>query len=183
MKNALKILAAVILATTMISCQPDPKDFDAREAKLSKRLDKIDIMSTYRDIMMLYFDIIEDVYNEGKESGEFDMSRIESFENGILKDFEEKINFNDEAFWKEVDDQYGTSLFERVDSIRPMLDELMGDQYNYDDGEMPEFLEDGSMLLGNDTVKDINDSMVLLNGDTITLAEFYEYLGEGENEE
>lgn len=177
MKNTFKILAVVLLATTMISCKPDPKDFDAREAKLSKEIDKIDILSTYRDVMMLYFDIIEDVYNEGKESGEFDMSRLEEFENGILKDFEDKMNFNDEAFWKEADDKYGMSLFERVDEIRPMLDEIMGDQYGYEDeGPKPEFLEDGSMIIGNDTVKEINDSILLLNGDTITFGEFYEYM-------
>lgn len=173
MKNTFRILIVAILATAMYSCQPDPKDFDAREEKLAKEIDKIDVQSVYRDIMMLYFDIIEDVYNQGKETGEYDLDRIEAFENGIVKDFESKIDFNNEEFWKELDEKYDMSLYERVDSIRPMLNEIMGDQYGYDDEyESPKMLEDGSMIIYGDTIKEINDSLILLNGDTVTYEEF-----------
>lgn len=173
MKNTFKILIVALLATAMYSCQPDPKDFEAREEKLSKEIDKIDILSTYRDIMMLYFDIIEDVYNQGKDSSNFDMARINAFENGILKDFDDKINFNNEEYWKEIDEKYDKSMYERVEAIRPMLTEMMGDEYGYeDDGPQPIMLDDGSMVIDGDTIKEINDSLLLFNGDTITYDQF-----------
>ena len=89
MRNAFITLAVAALALSMYSCKTDRSDFDAREEKLAKEIEKIDVQTTYRDIMMLYFDIIEDVYNQGKETGEYDLKRLEDFEDGILKDFSE----------------------------------------------------------------------------------------------
>ena len=125
MRNAFITLAVAALALSMYSCKTDRSDFDAREEKLAKEIEKIDVQTTYRDIMMLYFDIIEDVYNQGKETGEYDLKRLEDFEDGILKDFSEKLDIGSKDFWEEEDDKFGESLSDRINTLRPMMETVL----------------------------------------------------------
>ncbi len=165
MKNTFKIMVIALLSVAMYSCNSNPKDLELRETDLSNRIDKLEVQEIYRDIMMLYADIIEDVYNKGKDSENFDLSRLEAFEAGIVKDFEDKITFSDEAFWNEVADGYEISLYDRLEEISPYMEEMMGDLSN---SMEPEMLEDGSMVIGTDTIKELDSKTILVNGDTVT---------------
>ena len=181
MKTLFKTIAVAALMLAMYSCQPDRSDFEAREDKISKEIEKINVQSIYRDIMMLYFDVIEDVYNEGKESGNYDLKRLEDFEGGLLKDFYEKLDFNSKLFWDEVDDNYDESLIERMDALRPMMEEMMGEEYA-DEGEpdVPTMLEDSSFIIGSDTIKELENGDIRINGDTLTYEEFLQRMGADE---
>lgn len=182
MKNIFRTLIVVALASLMYSCQPARDDFEAREEKLSKEIDKINVQSTYRDIMMLYCDVMEDIYNNGKETGEYDLKRLEDLENGLFADFEEKMNFNNMDLMDEVDENYGESLRERMETIRPMIEKIFGKEYNYGDNEYeePTILEDSSVVIGKDTIKEVEDGRIILNGDTISENEFLNRMGMNE---
>ena len=177
MKNIFRIVAIAILALAMNSCQnePDRSDFDAREEKLSEEIENINIKQTYRDIMMLYCDIIEDVYQKGKETGEYDIQRLKDFEKGLIADFEDKIKVEDMDLWSEIDDKYDESLIDRMETVGPMAEEIFGNN------EQPQILEDGSVILRNDTIKELEDGRIKFNSDTITYEQFmqkidyYEY--------
>ena len=178
MRNAFITLAIAALALSMYSCKTDRSDFDAREEKLAKEIEKIDVQTTYRDIMMLYFDIIEDVYNQGKETGEYDLKRLEDFENGILKDFSEKLDIGSKEFWEEDDDKFGESLSDRINTLRPMMEEMMGEAYaEEDDYNEPEMLEDSSFVIGKDTIKELEDGSIIFNRDTLTYEQFMQRIG------
>ncbi|MBO4875222.1 MAG: hypothetical protein J5542_07950 [Bacteroidales bacterium] len=177
MRNAFITLAVAALALSMYSCQPDRSDFDAREEKLAKEIEKIDVQTTYRDIMMLYFDIIEDVYNQGKETGEYDLKRLEDFEDGILKDFSEKLDIGSKEFWEEDDDKFGESLSDRINTLRPMMEEMMGEAYAEEDYNEPEMLEDSSFVIGKDTIKELEDGNIIFNRDTLTYEQFMQRIG------
>lgn len=181
MKYIFKTLAIAILALSLYSCAPDKSDFDAREEKLSNEVDKINVQSIYRDIMMLYFDIIEDVYEQGKADGNYDLKRLEDFENGIVKDFNDKLDFNSKEFWEELDEKYDASLMERMETLRPMMEEMMGEEYA-GEGEEPEMLEDGSFVVGTDTIKELEDGTIIFNRDTITYEQFLQRIGVDEEE-
>ena len=181
MKNIFKTLAFAALVLTAFSCQPAKDDLEAREEKLSKEIDKINVQSTYRDIMMLYFDIIEDVYNQGKESGNYDLKRLEDFENGLIKDFNDKLDFGSKEFWDEDDDRYDESMYERMENLRPMMEEMLGDAYAGDEEyDEPVMLEDSSFVIGKDTIKELEDGRIIINRDTLTYEEFMQKLGVNE---
>ena len=128
--------------------------------------------------MMLYCDVIEDIYNEGKASGEYDLKRLEDLENGLIADFEDKINFNNKDLWDEVDEKYDESLKERMEAVRPMIEDMFGEEYNDGgDYEEPVMLEDSSVVIGKDTIKELEDGRIILNRDTLTEEEFLNKLG------
>ena len=181
MKNIFKALAIATLALSMFACQrtPDRSDLEAREENLSKEIEKLNVQQIYRDIMMLYCDVIEDIYNNGKETGEYDLKRLEDLENGLIADFEDKINFNNKDLWDETDEKYGESLKERMETVRPMIQEMFGEEYDFSDEnyEEPRMLEDSSVVIGQDTIKELNDGRIILNGDTISEQEFLNKFG------
>ena len=183
MRTIFKTLAVAALVLAMYSCQsePDKDDFEAREEKLSKEIEKVNVQSIYKDLMMLYCDIIEDVYNNGKETGEYDLKRLEDFENGIVADFYDKYELYNEDMFNEEDDKYGESLTDRMEAIRPMMEKIMGKDYSSDYGE-PKMLEDSSFIIGTDTVKELDEDHLILNRDTITIEEYYNRLGIDVNE-
>ena len=172
MKNVFRTLAIAALVLSMYSCQdqPDKSDFEAREEMLAKEIEKIDVQSTYRDIMMLYCDIIEDIYNNGKESGQYDLQRLNDFENSrLITDFEDKINFfNSKDFWEEIDDKYEESLMDRMGTTYQMMQEIYGEK----GAPQAYTLEDGSFVIGYDTIKKINDTTYIIKEDTLTKEEF-----------
>ncbi|MBR6068469.1 MAG: hypothetical protein IKP45_11800 [Bacteroidales bacterium] len=181
MKNVFITLAFASLMIATFSCQPAKDDLEAREEKLSKEIDKINVQSTHRDIMMLYFDIIEDVYNQGKESGNYDLKRLEDFENGLIKDFNDKLDFGSKEFWDEDDDRYDESMYERMENLRPMMEEMLGDAYAGDEEyDEPVMLEDSSFVIGKDTIKELEDGRIIINRDTLTYEEFMQKLGVNE---
>lgn len=177
MKNVFKTLVFATLVLVTFSCKPNNSDFEAREEKLSKEIEKINVQSIYRDIMMLYFDIIEDVYNQGKEDGNYDLKRLEDFENGIVKDFNDKLDFNSKDFWEELDDKYDESLWERMETLRPMMEEMMGEEYIDDEPEAPQMLPDSSFVIGNDTIKELENGDIIFNRDTLTYEQFMQRIG------
>lgn len=181
MRTIFKTLAVVALVLAMYSCQPDKSDFEARENKISKEIEKINVQTIYRDIMMLYFDIIEDVYNNGKESGNYDLTRLEDFENGLIKDFNDKLDFNSKDYWSEVDEKYDESLLDRMETLRPMMEEMMGREY-YDDEDFgePIMLEDSSFIIGRDTIKELENGNIKVNSDTLTYEQFMQRIGDNE---
>lgn len=172
MKQITTFFALLALIATLFSCTPDLKDFEAREAELAKKVEKIDLETLYVDIMMLYFDVIEDVYNEGKETGEFDLARIEAMDNGLMKDFQDKIPFQNEVIYETYYDNYDASLKERIETISPMFNEMFKDA-NTGDENQPEILEDGSIVIRNDTIKELDNGKLLINGDTTTYEEYF----------
>ncbi len=180
MKNVFISLAFATLMIATFSCQPAKDDFEAREEKLSKEVDKINVQSIYRDIMMLYFDIIEDVYNQGKESGNYDLKRLEDFENGLVKDFNDKLDFNSKDFWEELDEKYDESLWERMETLRPMMEEMMGEEYIDDEPGTPQMLPDSSFVIGNDTIKELENGDIIFNRDTLTYEQFMQRIGADE---
>ena len=180
MKTIFKTLVFAALALSMFACQrtPDRSDLEGREEKLSKEIENINVHQIYRDIMMLYCDVIEDIYNEGKASGEYDLKRLEDLENGLIADFEDKINFNNKDLWDEVDEKYDESLKERMEAVRPMIEDMFGEEYNDGgDYEEPVMLEDSSVVIGKDTIKELEDGRIILNRDTLTEEEFLNKLG------
>lgn len=180
MKNVFITLAIAALALSMYSCQstPDRSDLEGREEKLSKEIENINVHQIYRDIMMLYCDVIEDIYNNGKETGEYDLKRLEDLENGLIADFEDKINFNNKDLWDEVDEKYDESLKERMESVRPMIEDMFGEEYSEgEDYDEPQMLEDSSVVIGKDTIKELEDGRIILNRDTLTEEEFLNKLG------
>ncbi|MBO7572387.1 MAG: hypothetical protein J6T48_09580 [Bacteroidales bacterium] len=180
MKTIFKTLAIAALAFSMFACQrtPDRSDLEGREEKLSKEVENINIQQIYRDIMMLYCDVIEDIYKEGKESGEYDLKRLEDLENGLIADFEDKMNFNNKDLWDELDEKYDESLKERMESVRPMIEDMFGEEYNDDeDYNEPRMLEDSSVVIGKDTIKELEDGRIILNRDTLTEEEFLNKFG------
>ena len=180
MKNIFKTLVFAALALSMFACQhtPDRSDLEGREEKLAKEIENINVQQIYRDIMMLYCDVIEDIYNNGKESGEYDLKRLENLENGLIADFEDKINFNNKDLWEEIDEKYDESLKERMEAVRPMIEDMFGEEYNDGgDYEEPVMLEDSSVVIGKDTIKELEDGKIILNGDTLTEQEFLNKLG------
>lgn len=180
MRTIFKTLAVAALVLAMYSCQPDKSDLEARENKISKEIEKINVQSIYRDIMMLYFDVIEDVYNNGKESGNYDLKRLEDFENGLIKDFNDKLDFNSKEYWSEADEKYDESLLDRMETLRPMMEEMMGQEY-YDEGiDEPVMLEDSSFIIGKDTVKELENGDIRVNGDTLTYEQFMQRIGANE---
>jgi hypothetical protein len=180
MKNIFGTLIIATLALAMYSCQPAKDDFEAREEKLSKEIDKINVQSIYRDIMMLYFDIIEDVYNQGKESGNYDLKRLEDFEEGLLSDFSDKLDFNNKDFWEEDDDKYDESLSERMEALRPMMTEMLGEVYTEDEPDTPTMLPDSSFVIGSDTIKELENGDIIFNRDTLTYEQFMQRIGNDE---
>jgi len=182
MKKVFGTLIIVVFTLAMFSCQPAKDDLEAREEKLSKEIDKINVQSIYRDIMMLYFDIIEDVYNQGKESGEFDLKRLEDFENGLIKDFNDKLDFGSKDFWDELDDKYDESLFDRMETLRPMMEEMLGDAYfdSEDSADEPVMLEDSSFIIGKDTIKELENGDIVFNRDTLTYEQFMQRISADE---
>lgn len=182
MKNAFRTLIIATFTLAMFSCQPAKDDLEAREEKLSKEIDKINVQSIYRDIMMLYFDIIEDVYNQGKGSGEYDLKRLEDFENGLINDFNDKLDFGSKDFWDELDDKYDESLFDRMETLRPMMEEMLGDAYfdSEDSADEPVMLEDSSFVIGKDTIKELENGDIVFNHDTLTYEQFMQRIGADE---
>ena len=180
MKNVFITLAFASLMIATFSCQPAKDDFEAREEKISKEIDKINVQSIYRDIMMLYFDVIEDVYNQGKETGDYDLKRLEEFENGLIKDFNDKLDFSSKEFWDEIDDKYDESLVDRMETLRPMMEEMMGEEYASDEPEAPQMLPDSSFVIGNDTIKELENGDIIFNRDTLTYEQFMQRIGANE---
>jgi len=176
-----RTLVIIGLSYAMCSCQPDKSDFEAREEKISKEIDQIKVQSIYRDIMMLYFDVIEDVYLEGKESGNFDLKRLEDLEEGLIKDFNDKLDFSSKDFWDEVDDKYDESLVDRMEYLRPMMEEMMGEEFAADeDDTAPIMLEDSSFVIGTDTIKELENGDIIFNRDTLTYDQFMQKLSANE---
>jgi len=181
MRTIFNTLAIAILVVSVYSCQPAEDDFEAREEKLSKEIEKMNVQSVYRDLLMLYFDLIEDVYNEGVESGNFDVKRIEAFQEGIMTDFFEKLDTESREFWEEEDDKSGESLADRLLATRPMIVEMMGESEYDDSQDLSEMmLPDSSFVIGGDTIKELENGDIILNGDTMTVDEYLQKIGYNE---
>lgn len=177
MRNFLKTTIVIVsFAFTMYSCnnEPEKNDYKARTESISDRVENIDaeqINQIYSDIMRLYCDVVEDIYNKGKETGEYDLERLDEVVK-LFYDFQEKINyFTTEDFLNEIDDRYEESIQDRLNKIYPMEVEMgirPDDYYDYE----PKMLPDSSFVLGNDTVKSLHNGKIVLNRDTITEDEF-----------
>jgi len=176
-------IVIVSLIFTMYSCNNDPEepektDYKARGESISGKIDDIDveqINQTYRDLMMLYCDLVEDIYNKGKETGEYDLDRLDEVAK-LYYELEEKIFYHKtEKFLNEIDDKYEESLSDRLNKILPLEIEMGIRDYDYQDENWePEMLPDSSFVIGYDTIKNLNNGKIVLNRDTITEEEFKE---------
>ena len=173
MKNSLFLFAIAVLAVISVSCQPKKDDFEARQAALEKQVDKINVYDTYIDLMMLYADVIEDVYNNGKESGEYDLERVNEVEN-LITDYFEKLNIQGSVDGSEYIERYDCSLSERFDALEPMINEMYG--YDEPEGDY-EMIDENTFVIDGDTIQQIAEETLVVNGDTMSVYEFYEYKG------
>ena len=65
-------------------------------------------------------------------------------------------------------------------TLRPMMEEMMGQEY-YDEGiDEPVMLEDSSFIIGKDTVKELENGDIRVNGDTLTYEQFMQRIGANE---
>lgn len=187
MKNIFRIIIIAVVTLAMTSCNKelDPKDFDGRIEKLSKKIEKLDtnscekIAEVLTDVYTLYLDVIEDVYNTGKDSSIYDFERIIEIQEGIIAEFNDKCEEIDTTF---LDIECNQIITEAMDKIMPRMEQIapyMGEMLGYNDEQYNEDYEDlgdGYYVVGEDTLHLLEDGRIVYQGDTLTEDEYVDLM-------